>query len=77
MVRLYHIVASMTLKMRAISIVEVDCHLIQERVEKGIITTMFVFTEAQSADMFTKSFFKFRLECLCNMVRLFDIYTPS
>ena len=45
--------------------IEVDCHLIRERVEKGIIAAPLVFTGAQLAHMFTKSLFKSRLESLC------------
>ena len=39
------------------------CHLIRERVEKGIIATPFVSTRTQLVDMFTKSLFKSTLEC--------------
>ena len=60
-----------------IKYIEVDGHIIRERVEKGIIATPFVSTRAQLADMFTKSLFKSRLECLYNKLELYDIYTPT
>ena len=41
--------------------IEVDCHIIHERVEKRVIATPFVFTSAQFADIFTKPLFKPRL----------------
>ena len=44
--------------------IEVDCHLIRERLEKGIIATPFVSTRAQLADLFTKPLCKPRLEIL-------------
>ena len=34
--------------------IEVDCHIIRERVEKDVIATSFVFIGTQFADMFTK-----------------------
>ena len=57
--------------------IKVDHHLIRERVEKGIIATPFVSTGAQLANMFTKSLFKSRLECLCNKLKLYNIHTPA
>ena len=57
--------------------IEVDCHIIRKRVEKGAIATLFVSTGAQLADMFTKPMFKSQLELLCNKLGLCDIYSPS
>ena len=45
--------------------IEVDYHLIRERIDKVIIATPSVSTGAQLAHMFTKSLFKSRLESLC------------
>jgi len=44
--------------------IEVDCHLVREKLTGGVISTPYVSTGAQLADMFTKSLFKPRLE-LC------------
>ena len=55
--------------------IEVDCHLVRERVEKDIIATPFVSTEAQFANMFTKSLCKPQLELQCNKLGLSDIYS--
>ena len=46
--------------------IEVDCHPIRERIEKGIIATLLVSPGAQLAKMFTKSLFKSKLESSCN-----------
>jgi hypothetical protein len=57
--------------------IEVDCHLVREKLTGGVISTPYVSTGAQLADMFTKSLFKPRLELLCNKLGLFDIYSPA
>ena len=38
--------------------IEVDCHIIQEKVEDGVITTPYFSTRVQIVDMFTKSLCK-------------------
>ena len=55
--------------------IDVGCHIVRERVEKGVISTLFVSTSAQLADMFTKPLFKLWLELLCSMLGLCDIYS--
>ena len=55
--------------------IEVDCHLICEKLTVGVIATPFVCIEAQLADMFTKPLFKPRLELLSNKLGLIDIYS--
>ena len=57
--------------------IEVDCHLVREKLTVGVIATPFVSTGAQLADMFTKPLFKPRLELLCNKLGLIDIYSPT
>ena len=57
--------------------IKVDCHLVRERVEKGIIATLFVSTGAQLANIFTKLLYKPWLELLCNKLGLYDIYSPA
>ena len=51
---------------KRIKYIEVDCHVICEKVEKGVIATPFVSTSAQLDDIFTKPLFKTRLEFLCS-----------
>ena len=57
--------------------IEIYCHIVRERVEKGVNITLFVTTSAQLADMFTKPLFKPRLEFLCSKLDLCDIYSPA
>ena len=56
--------------------IEVDCHVIRERVQKGVIA-LSVSTGAQLADMFTKLLFKSRLELSCNKLSLCDICSTA
>ena len=35
--------------------IEVDCHIIKEKVEDGVIATPYVSTRVQIVDMFTKA----------------------
>ena len=46
--------------------IQVDCHLVQEKVESRIISTLYVSTRVQIEDMFTKPLFKTRLDLQCN-----------
>ena len=57
--------------------IEVDCHLIRERVDKGIIAIVFVSIGVQLADILNKPLCKLRLELLCNKLDLSDIYSPA
>lgn len=57
--------------------IEVDCHLVREKLENGLIVTPYVSTQDQLADMFTKSLSRARLELLCCKLGLHDIYSPT
>ena len=57
--------------------IEVDYHIVCERVENEVIATPFVSTSAQLADMFTKLLFKPKLEFLCSKLGLCHIYSPA
>ena len=57
--------------------IEVDCHIVREKIDSGILATPFVPTGAQIADIFTKSLFKPRFEFLCNKLGFCDIYSPA
>jgi hypothetical protein len=57
--------------------IEVDCHIVREKIDGGVLSTPFVPTGAQLADIFTKPLFKPRLEFLCNKLGFCDIYSPA
>ena len=56
--------------------IEVDCHITWEKVEDGVIATLYVFARVQIANMFTKALCKTRLGLLYNKLGLYDIYSP-
>ncbi|GAV81109.1 hypothetical protein CFOL_v3_24568, partial [Cephalotus follicularis] len=57
--------------------IEVDCHFIRENVQQKLISTSFVRTVGQLADVFTKSLDSERISYLCNKLGMYDIYTPA
>ena len=57
--------------------IKVDCHVVHEGVEKGVIANPFVSTSAQLAYIFIKQLFKPILEFLCSKLGLCDIYSPA
>ena len=53
--------------------IEIDCHHVREKVLSGEITTEFVKSEDQLADMFTKSLKSSRVNYICNKLGSFTI----
>ena len=57
--------------------IEIDCHYVREKVLSGEITTNFVKSEDQLADMFTKSLKGSRVDYICNKLGSYNIYDPA
>lgn len=57
--------------------IEVDCHLVREKLAGGVIATIEMSTGAQLANMFTTLLFKPRLEESCNKLGLYDNLSPA
>jgi hypothetical protein len=57
--------------------IEIDCHYVRDKVLSGEITTDFVKSEDQLADMFTKSLKGSRVDYICNKLGSYDIYDPA
>ena len=57
--------------------IKVDCHITQEKIEDGVIATLYVSTRVQIVDMFSKALCKTRLGLLCKKLGLYDIYSPA
>ncbi|KAJ9548762.1 hypothetical protein OSB04_021305 [Centaurea solstitialis] len=57
--------------------IEVDCHFIREKLEDGTISTPFVRTGGQLADVFTKALPGSRVSSICNKLGMFNIYAPA
>ena len=54
--------------------IEVDCHFIREKIASGCMTTSFVNSNYQLADIFTKSRRGPRIKYICNKLGAYDIY---
>ena len=57
--------------------IEVDCHIVREKIDGGLLATPFVSTGAQLVDIFIKPLFKPRLELLCNKLGFINIYSSA
>lgn len=57
--------------------IEIDCHFVREKVLSGEITTEFVSSSDQLADMFTKSLKGSRVDYICNKLGSYDLYAPA
>ncbi|CAN1279449.1 Retrovirus-related Pol polyprotein from transposon RE1 [Linum perenne] len=57
--------------------IEIDCHVIRERLQNGLISLHHVPTEIQLADMFTKGLPASRLRMLLSKLGIFDLYRPQ
>ena len=57
--------------------IKVDCHFIREKIALGCISTSFVNSNDQLADIFTKSLRGPRIKYICDKLGVFDIYTPA
>ena len=54
--------------------IEVDCHFIRENITSGCMTTSFVNSNDQLADIFTKSLRGLRKKYICDKLGVFDLY---
>ena len=54
--------------------IEVDCHFIREKISSGCMTTSFVNSNGQLADISTKSLRGPRIKYICDKVDTFDLY---
>ncbi|XP_022887310.1 uncharacterized protein LOC111403142 [Olea europaea var. sylvestris] len=57
--------------------IEVDCHLIRDKIQEGSIITAHVPTHSQLADIFTKALSSSVLTTLLSKMGIVDIYSPS
>ena len=57
--------------------IKVDCHFIREKTALGCMTTSFVNSSDELADMFTKFLRGLRIKHICNKLGAFDLYAPA
>ena len=57
--------------------IEVDCHFIKEKIASGCMTTNFVNSNDQLADISTKSLRGPRIKYICDKLGVFYLYAPT
>ena len=57
--------------------IEVNCHFIREKIASGCITTSFVNSSNQLADIFTKSLRGSKIQFICNKLGAYNLYAPA
>ena len=57
--------------------IEIDCHIIRERIDKGEIKTAYVSSENQIADIFTKALGQAPFHTLLHKLGVLDIHSPT
>ena len=57
--------------------IEVDCHFIREKIALGCMTTSFVNSNDQLADIFIMSLRGPRRKYICDKLGAFDLYAPA
>ncbi|WMV44756.1 hypothetical protein MTR67_038141 [Solanum verrucosum] len=57
--------------------IEVDCHFIREKIQENLISTGYVKTGEQVADLLTKALNGTRVDYLCNKLGMINIYAPA
>jgi hypothetical protein len=57
--------------------IEIDCHFVREKIQRGLISTGYMRTEDQLGDIFTKALNGVRIDYLCNKLGMINIYAPA
>ena len=57
--------------------IKVDCHFIREKIASGCMTTRFVNSDDQLADIFTQSLRGPRIKYICDKFGAFDLCAPA
>uniref|UniRef100_A0A2N9EDL8 Integrase catalytic domain-containing protein n=1 Tax=Fagus sylvatica TaxID=28930 RepID=A0A2N9EDL8_FAGSY len=57
--------------------IELDCHLIREKIQNGLIRTLHVISQNQLADLMTKALGSQQFQFLVSKIGVHNIYAPS
>lgn len=57
--------------------IDIDCRLIMEKIQKGLIRTLYLATQEQQADIMTKGLFRSQHEHLVSKLGILNIFTPA
>ncbi len=57
--------------------IELDCHLVREKIQDGLVKTLHVTSHNQLADLITKSLGSQQFQSLVSKIEVHNIYAPS
>ena len=57
--------------------IEIDCHLVQEKIQAVCLKTMHVSSQHQIVDLFTKALFPAQFKYLLNKMGIHNLHSPS
>lgn len=57
--------------------IDIDCHLVQEKLQQGLIKPLYISTKNQLVDMLTKPLYVTQCQQLLSKMGVFNLYTPS
>lgn len=57
--------------------IEIDCHLVRDKIQAGVIQTLHVNSTHQLSDLLTKPLSAVQLNHLLSKMGVINIYTPS
>ncbi|XP_075095472.1 uncharacterized protein LOC142173731 [Nicotiana tabacum] len=57
--------------------IEIDLHFIRERIQQGVIKTIYVISKVQEADLFTKAMGRSQHEYLMSNLGVLNLFAPS
>ena len=57
--------------------IEIDCHLVREKIQSGCLKTLYVSTQHQLVDVFTKALHPTQFQFLIGKMGLQNIHSPS
>ena len=57
--------------------IEIDCHFVREKIQLGLISTVYVKSGEQLGDIFTKPLSGDRVSYLCNKLVMINIYAST
>lgn len=61
-----------------IKYIEIDCHFIREKISQGLVTTKYIPTQDEPADVLTKGLSKVKHHYLCSKLGIQNIFSlPS
>ena len=57
--------------------IEIDCHIVREKFQAGLLKTLHVHTHNQLVDLLTKALHPSQFHLLLNKIGIHNLYSPS